>query len=1239
MAFAFTTAVAGAGTVSCTGTTTVTGTGTTFATLTGSAAGANHARVGGTITVGGVTKTIIAIASTTSLTVDTAFGTFTNQAFTVATGVTQTGTDKMDLNLGVITGFNVTNRGDLLRTFDCRGVDLFINGTLTVDSTVAQLRNDGSCNNSITINGSASGGELIINGRKSVANNGPFPYPGFDWLGTNGLKIMKLASTNATYPAKFTLFAACVRYGADWITTYLNNYSKITTQGDTCWILCGKGTGTSQARLRQDNTTASIDFQATKTYVGVWLNFGVPQISLKGYAPINTDGPEVNLGAVSVATRIPIENYDTTYVTPAYYAGVQFVMLGGGWTRLKNNLLGTNIAWRAASASNRNVLEFSKQIKAISKDSLGNVLNDGYLYFQPVGTNVAGIRARGGTSDITFDLSQQNILVSGGFAETEFVYAWDYKNVDGNYNIYSYFCSGTTKGAETHPAFLSRYGYDKQPITMALSGNNTFEATAFHTSLPTTDKVIANAQAITGVSFNFGTKVMTISGNLTYQQIYDAYQYALNQTANLFQADNCLITNSTSNYVGWTINVNTGVTLTNGGNFEVLQANTITLNGTAKIQGVYKTIAGTSTVLTISGFANNSSVYVEDNNFDKKFYSASASGEVVVYIPPTATGIWYYAVEKYGNQRQSDFFTFSGGQKSIVVKAIEDTGITNTNSATVGAYTSLETPDKIYDYVAFLRLSEPHISYGQIVFKDGKSLDLQNASMLVNQSASAVASFNYDTKLLTIKSLVLNTGVTFDKIIAIPPATITANTNEQINVLIEDANGNSSLTLLGGDNLGYKLWKVPSSSPVDVDPTTGVLLATLANNTSAFRFIGISGFDIIGIDLSSGVKRRTSMGKGVYTQSFYVGDQIQLSTDAPQLVKNNQKLDELILKIDTDLDVKVSTRLAADDYVEPATAQSVWGYETRTLTSAGAAGATLAEIEASNILAKEATSQSIKNKVDSLNNYNDAALVAKVDAIKIVADSIKTTVEDKTGYALTESQINQIAYTVESHLLNEGDSQQLINAIVGAIGNTNIDETVLVAAIRADLERAGGKIDSTAAKVDTLENANFTDTNALIIDLGSPLQSEDYVAPDNTGIASVKAKVDAIPANPVLANDARLDKLDANVSSRSTLTVQDIPAGLTVAEIEASMVLAKENTSQAIKNKVATLVNADLSGLPTLEQIEASTVLAKESSIQELATATTPATIKEELLPALTVINEGVKKASRIKPHKQNLPE
>ena len=54
----------------------------------------------------------------------------------------------------------------------------------------------------------------------------------------------------------------------------------------------------------------------------------------------------------------------------------------------------------------------------------------------------------------------------------------------------------------------------------------------------------------------------------------------------------------------------------------------------------------------------------------------------------------------------------------------------------------------------------------------------------------------------------------------------------------------------------------------------------------------------------------------------------------------------------------------------------------------------------------------------------------------------------------------EIATAVEGSLLNEADGQAVLNAIVGAIGNTNLSEVSLVAAVRADLERSGGKLDS-----------------------------------------------------------------------------------------------------------------------------------------------------------------------------------
>ena len=68
----------------------------------------------------------------------------------------------------------------------------------------------------------------------------------------------------------------------------------------------------------------------------------------------------------------------------------------------------------------------------------------------------------------------------------------------------------------------------------------------------------------------------------------------------------------------------------------------------------------------------------------------------------------------------------------------------------------------------------------------------------------------------------------------------------------------------------------------------------------------------------------------------------------------------------------------------------------------------------------------------------------------------------------------QIATAVEGSLLNEADGQAVLNAIVGAIGNTNLSEVSLVAAVRADLERVGGKLDSIPTTAAPTAAANAT---------------------------------------------------------------------------------------------------------------------------------------------------------------------
>jgi hypothetical protein len=723
------------------------------------------------------------------------------------------------------------------------------------------------------------------------------------------------------------------------------------------------------------------------------------------------------------------------------------------------------------------------------------------------------------------------------------------------------------------------YNYKTLNVSAVLGSSTITDISAGMINLDTATTITETAaSAITGISLvpsgaTGGT--ITISSNKSYQDIWNYYRYWISQFANDASNDTWTCTGGTLNTQNWNIVVNTGVIITSSTNITKLQTlGTITLTGTAQIQGIYQDSTGTSTTLQISGFDAGSSVYVEDNLFVQKFYSASASGTVTVYIPPTGTGSWYYAVEKYGIQRQSDFFTFSGGLKSIVVKAIPDTGITVTNQSTVAAYTVLENPDKVYDYVAYLRLSVPHISYGQITFKNGTSLDMIDASILVNQSFGSVAEFDYDNKILTIKSTSLSTGVTYDKIITTPPETIEANTTEVITVEIEDANGDSSINIQGGSG-SFSIFKFPiattayPSAGVDdrISPTN---LVTATAGNGKYRFIADPLYNYMVLDNSQGNKSNIPkenidhtwnvLTKGAYTAGLFQGeDQISLA-QVNEVYEILSKVD--ILLVDTnsikgtgftkDTHSLINIKQAVDaleNYDDTLTQTKLDSIQDTVdnisvdftpVLNAVDALPTLAEIEASTVLTKEAAATANKDAIIAAIGTGgggscdlteiEADLVsikASVDTIQVSTNkmtfdghyinAVAKVVEDKANYTLTPDEKVNIANAVQAAILNETDGQKILEAIVNAIGNENIDQVALVAAIRADIERTGGMLATKASEANATTNKN-----TIASAIGTPLQASSYTAPDNATIAKindVKAKTDNLPTNPASSED------------------------------------------------------------------------------------------------------------------------
>lgn len=465
--------------------------------------------------------------------------------------------------------------------------------------------------------------------------------------------------------------------------------------------------------------------------------------------------------------------------------------------------------------------------------------------------------------------------------------------------------------------FRSNFGNNSADFNISIGGYNYLPAVTRQTLMGNNGKSVTwtmftdtnvtlsrtAALALIGTKFTIDPVARTVTAiaNATLDELYDATKaYKYSGTIAAFEAaakDSLIVSGVGQNltgFTGWSFIVNNGVTVSSGTKFNYVFFPTVTLNGTGLITAVYASNAGTSTVWQFQNVAVGSSLVIYNNAGTTLYFrqEVTTAGTYAYYIPPGVTGTYTWAVERYGFQRQSGTFAANtGGLLFYVPIYVEDVGISQTNKATVAAYTSLETASKFFDYTAYFRLGEQGIKLGQIAARSGTAIEIGNFSHLINKDAAAVYSITGTT--ITTKSTSYAGDSRYTTEIANPPRTITANTNEVITIAIEDANGNSQLSIDGGDGT-FQLWKVTTSTPT-ADYATGTLLATVGNGI--YRFIGVTGFDIVGVDTNSNIRRRTSMAKGVYTQAFYVGSQIQLA-QAPEVTEILTKVNILQVSVD-----------------------------------------------------------------------------------------------------------------------------------------------------------------------------------------------------------------------------------------------------------------------------------------------------------------------------------------------------
>ena len=192
----------------------------------------------------------------------------------------------------------------------------------------------------------------------------------------------------------------------------------------------------------------------------------------------------------------------------------------------------------------------------------------------------------------------------------------------------------------------------------------------------------SQAAAITGVAFSYnsgtGNVTVTVTETRSVQDIYNAWKSWSSQIAQ-FSISQTKLTMSS------------GILTVIG---------TVVVSGSGAITGVWTDNTGTRVEMNISINQPGGRLYITDNNGAEVYNSVVAGTSVKLYYPPGSTGIWNGAVELYGYKRSSFIINVTGGGvDNVTVVMVPDTTIVATQAATA-AYTSLDTIQKLRDWIA-----------------------------------------------------------------------------------------------------------------------------------------------------------------------------------------------------------------------------------------------------------------------------------------------------------------------------------------------------------------------------------------------------------------------------------------------------------------------------------------------------------------------------------------------------------
>jgi hypothetical protein len=242
-----------------------------------------------------------------------------------------------------------------------------------------------------------------------------------------------------------------------------------------------------------------------------------------------------------------------------------------------------------------------------------------------------------------------------------------------------------------------------------------------------------------------------------------------------------------------------------------LIANTITTTGSVsyenggKITGVVTDTTGVTSQITISGLTGCTVAIIKNTGefFDIK---ENVTGVYTIVVPSNKTGVWRGVVTKFKRKYQEFNFTLGSPLPTTVsyLELIDDRVVAQISSIPQ-AYQEISSTQGMYDYFSWWSTTPQGVAWYKAVSWQGLVLSAGAANIQLNPQATAIASMDPVTHLVTIKSTILSgditttgavtrvngattTGIVTDSTGTTAVVTYTGFTN--INQLyVEDANG------------------------------------------------------------------------------------------------------------------------------------------------------------------------------------------------------------------------------------------------------------------------------------------------------------------------------------------------------------------------------------------------------------------------------------------------------------------